>query len=353
MSGMPKFGLVMICKNEAATIGRTLESLKPLIGYWTILDTGSTDGTQDVIRETMAGIPGTLAETEFVNFGQTRSESFALARDTARWLFATDSDMVWTVDEGWDPDAADCDAYSVQMGTPGGFQWSLPLIHKGTLPWVSIGAVHEYSALADLKPIVCLPAPEVHLDMKAAGNRGSMEKSLWHLSLLEAEYEKDPTEPRTVFYLANTLKDVGRLPEAREMFVSRSKMGGYLEERHYATYMAATLAPDWPTRQAELLAVWESRPWRIEPLVVLAREHNQRDQHATAYALANWEPLPNPDVLFVHLDCWDWGLKFERSIAAWWIGKKDEARALCDELLANPNVPSGVRATVETNRGFA
>jgi hypothetical protein len=41
-------GLVMIVKNEAHGIRETLESFKPFIDRWTILDTGSTDGTQRI-----------------------------------------------------------------------------------------------------------------------------------------------------------------------------------------------------------------------------------------------------------------------------------------------------------------
>jgi hypothetical protein len=102
-----------------------------------------------------------------------------------------------------------------------------------------------------------------------------------------------------------------------------------------------------------LTAAWESRPWRIEPLVALAREYNAHGQHHIAYLLTAWIPRENHDVLFVHTDCWDWGLKFERSIAAWWAGYKAEARMLCDELLANPRLPENVRAQVKINRGFA
>lgn len=39
-------GLVMIVKNEVATINTTLGSMRDMIDYWTIVDTGSTDGTQ-------------------------------------------------------------------------------------------------------------------------------------------------------------------------------------------------------------------------------------------------------------------------------------------------------------------
>ena len=36
----------MIVKNEAATINTTLASMRAHLDYWTIVDTGSTDGTQ-------------------------------------------------------------------------------------------------------------------------------------------------------------------------------------------------------------------------------------------------------------------------------------------------------------------
>ena len=47
LSGVQKtLGLVMIVKDEAATIQTTLASMRDHIDDWTIVDTGSTDGTQ-------------------------------------------------------------------------------------------------------------------------------------------------------------------------------------------------------------------------------------------------------------------------------------------------------------------
>lgn len=72
----PLLGLVMIIKNENATIEATLESVKHDIDYWTIVDTGSTDGTQDTVRAAMADVPGQLLSQPFVDFSTTRN--FAL-----------------------------------------------------------------------------------------------------------------------------------------------------------------------------------------------------------------------------------------------------------------------------------
>ncbi|MBB5164332.1 hypothetical protein [Mycobacterium sp. AZCC_0083] len=52
----------MIVRNEAHIIQEVLGSVAPHVASWVIVDTGSDDGTQDVIRSQMAdlGIPGEL-----------------------------------------------------------------------------------------------------------------------------------------------------------------------------------------------------------------------------------------------------------------------------------------------------
>ena len=51
-------GLVMIVKNEAQSINVTLASARPHIDFWTMMDTGSTDGTQRVIQDSLRDVPG-------------------------------------------------------------------------------------------------------------------------------------------------------------------------------------------------------------------------------------------------------------------------------------------------------
>ena len=60
--------LNMIVKNESHVIKRCLDSVKPIIDYWVIFDTGSTDGTQRIIQEVLKDIPGQLHERPWVNF---------------------------------------------------------------------------------------------------------------------------------------------------------------------------------------------------------------------------------------------------------------------------------------------
>ena len=40
--------LTMIVRNEAHIVGEVLDATAPYIDYWVVVDTGSTDGTQDL-----------------------------------------------------------------------------------------------------------------------------------------------------------------------------------------------------------------------------------------------------------------------------------------------------------------
>ena len=75
--------LNMIVKNEAHVLPITLDHLltKLPISYWVISDTGSTDGTQDIIRNFFKNrnIPGELVEHTWRDFGYNRSKALESA----------------------------------------------------------------------------------------------------------------------------------------------------------------------------------------------------------------------------------------------------------------------------------
>lgn len=72
----------MIVKNESHVIEPLLCSVAPFIDTWTIVDTGSDDGTPERIGRVMAelGIPGYLHHRSWRNFGENRTEALELAR---------------------------------------------------------------------------------------------------------------------------------------------------------------------------------------------------------------------------------------------------------------------------------
>jgi hypothetical protein len=338
-------GLVAIVKDESERIGDFLVKASRWCDVATIVDTGSTDDTRSICELIY---PGSTSVVEWDGFGPARSAAFALAHGTADWLLALDADMTVEIDEGWEPDPA-VDAYMVAMGNGGSFTWRLPLVLNGQVEFRSIGRAHEYTARCDGQPMVTRPTDAVTVRYP---DRSSVGKSEWHLRLLELDYADDRDDPRTVFYMAQTLRDLGQTKDAAMYYRRRAGMGGYADEAYYAAYQAAVLEPDRDLRWAGLLRAWHLRPQRLEARWTLCRELNAADMHEAAYLLSA-PPYANPEGLFVDRAAGDWGLDFERSIAASWVGWHDEALALCDDLLANPSIPPAYREQVIRNRVYS
>ncbi len=327
--------VVMIVKDEAPRIRACLRSAMTAgVTTGTIVDTGSTDGTQEIVRS----LGFEVHERPWISFGNNRSEAFALAKGD--WLLALDADMTVEIDSDFVPDPS-VDAYMLDMGPE--FSNRLPLLLRGDLPWVSRGAVHEYTCLANGSLGRRVPTDKVRITQPGA--TWTQERGLRDAALLEA----DLPDPRATFYLAQTYRDLGD-PRALRVYRDRVELGdcGHPEERFYAAYQAALLEPDWRIRHLALLGAWEMRPSRLEPLYEVIAELNRRDAHQSAYLLASVSIIPTSDDLFVHRAVWDWGMAFERSIAAWWLGYRDEFQTLCDELLSK-SLPDTVRARIIAN----
>jgi glycosyltransferase involved in cell wall biosynthesis len=90
----PSIGLCMIVKDEAHVIERCLDSVRPFVSRWTIVHTGSRDGTQEKIHELLADVPGELHERPWVDFAHNRSEALALAAPHSDFLLIIDADDV-------------------------------------------------------------------------------------------------------------------------------------------------------------------------------------------------------------------------------------------------------------------
>ena len=84
----------MIVRNEAHIVTEALASAAPHIDRWVIVDTGSTDGTQNVISDWFAahGIPGELHERPWVSFAHNRSEALELCAGEADYAWVLDAD---------------------------------------------------------------------------------------------------------------------------------------------------------------------------------------------------------------------------------------------------------------------
>ena len=108
----------MIVKNESKIIKRCLDSVKPIIDYWVIVDTGSVDGTQEIIKKHLKDIPGELHERPWKNFGENRTEAFQLAKGKGDYLLFMDADDVLVIEEEFHKQALTKDLYNTVARSP-------------------------------------------------------------------------------------------------------------------------------------------------------------------------------------------------------------------------------------------
>lgn len=286
----PTVRLVAVVKDEAAVLPRLAQSVLPLIDSWTVVDTGSTDGSQEFARDLFADRPGTLYERDWVGFGHNKTEALELARGTADWLLVLDADM--TVHGDLDEPLQLVNAFMVAVSDGSDFQYRLPLLIRGSRDWRYEGVTHEYLAGDDIEARANLDSIAVthHCD----GARRP-DKLYSDLELLSAEMARNPADARTVFYLAQTHRDLGNVAEAIVLYRLRAEMGGWPEEAYYARYQLGCLLAanvSFGRGARELLQAWQERPDRIEALRALANAAN---------GVADKAAQPS-DVLFVHRD---------------------------------------------------
>jgi glycosyltransferase involved in cell wall biosynthesis len=231
--GEKTLAVTMIVKNESKVILRCLESLCDWIDYWVIHDTGSTDGTQDMIKNFMneKNIPGELHQTPWKDFGHNRSLAIASTQFKADYTLLCDADFILKV---IDPDfkkKLNADGYLVKY--EGHLDYRQNLLVNCKYLWKYIGVTHEY--------IHCPEAPNIIatdlIKFKHFADGGSRaDKFTRDISLLLKGIEAEPQNSRYYFYLAQSLKDTEQWDEAISYYRKRVDFGGWGEEVYYSLY---------------------------------------------------------------------------------------------------------------------
>lgn len=347
----------MIVKDEADVIARCLASVKPLVSAWCIVDTGSTDATQAIVRETMAGLPGELHERPWIDFAHNRNEAIALARGAADYLLVIDADDTLAYPAGYALPDLTADAYKLLVDDSGTSYWRIH-VFRGDRGYRYVGVLHEVLVGEGTRVEDRI---ESVVYRRMAGGRRSQdpEKYRKDAAVLESALAREPENARYVFYLAQSRRDAGEREAALAAYARRATMAGFEEETWYALLevgkLRAQLGHDDAAVIDAYLRAFERRPSRAEPLVYCAAHLRERGRAAAAYPFARAAhaiPRPN-DILFVDDSVYAWRAADELAIAAYWAGAYDEARTLNESLLAGATLPSSERPRVEKNLAFS
>lgn len=353
---MTSLGLMMIVKDEAHVIERCLSSVRDLVDWWVVADTGSTDGTQDLVRTTLAGVPGQLVERPWVDFGHNRQEVLDLARSRpgtppdayAMWIDA--DEQLLDVPEA--RPQLDADGYHLTVEYTGTRYARLAVVRLDR-PWRWVGPIHEYLDLPGAT-LGSLDAPRVLVEH--AGAR-SLDPDTYRkdIAVIEAALRDDPADPRLQFYLAQSYKDAGELERAIVAYEVRiDNTAGWDQERWVSRFQVARLLERLqrpvPVVADAYLDAYQHCTWRAEPLVELARLERARERYGVALLYARRAvEIADPDGagLFVEAEAYSWRGWDELAVSSYWCGLYAEgADAARRALAVRPDDPR-LRANLE------
>lgn len=354
----PTACLAMIIKNEGPILPRLFDSVRGFVSEYCIVDTGSTDDTMDVVRS--MDMPGLLVEEPFVDFATTRNFLLDTCRErmTCDYLVLLDADMVLKASPEWDwAKLEGKDVYDLTQVSS--IEYQNPRIIKRTADKIKVvGATHEYYDVPSEYSQGLLPKRLVYIDDvgdgKAKGDKFERDERL-----LRRELEREPDNVRTVFYLANTLKDQGKYAEAIPYYERRVAMGGWFAEADYSVYMLSTcylaLGDLDNARKYAEEAAFKGAAQRAEPLYFLAFHLHQHGQYDLAWHYAGLaSAIPKPHVseaLFIATDIYDYWVAYEQASLCRHVFAK-EPQSCMDKMahfLENSHAPDGLHQYIRAN----
>jgi glycosyltransferase involved in cell wall biosynthesis len=324
--------LAMIVKDEAHTVERTLASVKPWIDRWVIMDTGSTDGTQEVIRRVMADLPGELFEGPFVDFATTRNvvmDRCGTETEFILWLDADEeviggAELCAFLEAERGREEVDRECYLLRLQID--LIYDSARVARSGKGWRFVGVVHEVLE-RDGRALPTVRVPEVRVIHGTSKERSARR---WErdIGLLQRAFEQDPSDGRAAFYLANTYLWLDRYDEAEPWFRRRVAMGGWHEEVFESLLRIALMADrrkrPWPEVLTLYLDAYAASPHRAEPLYHIAFHYWIEKNYALGLLFARRAfemPFPDKDILFVDEDVYRWKAADLVACTAYWVGE--------------------------------
>ena len=349
--------LCMIVKNEAHVIERCLRSVMPLVSCWSIVDTGSNDGTQQMIQALLQNIPGQLHEQAWVDFAHNRSESLRLAAPLADYSLVIDADdeLQYAPDFQWPPLTHDAYALRIQDGN---YRYERMQLVSAARNWRYEGVLHEY---LNCDGDYTRQRLEGLTYRRIGGGARSQDPLKYQRDALVLQHAllDAPTNARTVFYLAQSYRDGHEPRLAIEQYQRRAAMGGWAEEVYISLYQIARLmevvGADDDAIVAAYVKAYDARPSRAEAATKLAEFLRKKQRWASAFLYSQAAAcIAYPDDwLFVEHSVYAWQAVDEFAVSAYWVGEYVASLDACEQLLGNPELPPGEVERVKKNLAFA
>jgi glycosyltransferase involved in cell wall biosynthesis len=355
-----RLAISQIVKNEAHVIERMLNSIKSIIDCAVFVDTGSTDGTQDIIKKwgENNNVPCFVYEKPFDNFENCRNYAMQMVRDKSDYAFWLDADETIEVDPSFDKYKLDKDLYMFNTYI-GNMKYTRNECWNTNKNFRWYGPVHEF--------IVCddqgissglMEGITVRVQMDGGSWKGNIpDKYKKHSMILEDYIDNKDRNARWVFYTAQSYHDSASIPDNKlenEERLRRSlkyykeriaRSDGYEEERFYSQFRVGTimkvLEEPWYKVHQEFLKAYAMDPLRAEPIKAIIDYYLNVGEWHTAYIYSKFakeslhgkNPYPTR-LLFVDESLYVWRFLEVHAASCFYTGRKEEGAECYKQLMA-------------------
>jgi O-antigen biosynthesis protein len=354
--------LNMIVRNEVANLNRLLNSIANHIDCWIIADTGSADGTQDLVRAFFAqrGLPGELHDFPFVNFEQARNEALARAYASPLaydYVLLADADMELVAENAGFRMGLEARGYQLLQRTESGLvYWNTRLVRRDAGARYR-GVTHEFlevpGGVRQLQGVW-------YKDHASGTNR--VDKFERDIALLTGALETEQDAflvARYIFYLAQSFRDGGEKTKAIDAYLRRAELGYWAEEVFWSLYSAARLKEELGHDPEEVISLYarasDAAPTRAEALHAASRlcRNSGRNQQGYDIAKRGLALSAPADGLFVESWIYEYGLLDEFAVNAYWAGHFRESLDACERILGEQHIPLDQRDRISANAAFS
>jgi GR25 family glycosyltransferase involved in LPS biosynthesis len=366
---MKSIGLCMIVKNEASVIVRCLDSIRPMIDYVLIEDTGSTDGTQKIIREWLNNnsLTGEVIEEPWQDFAYNRSHALACLRRNKNIDYALiiDADDKLAIEPGFDVAAfkasMNADLYDVAINH-NNIRHYRPHLCSNKKEFFFRGILHEFlETPSDSHRRETASGFAIQISGGGARSQDP-QKYRKDAELLERalQHETDAfLRSRYTFYLAQSYRDCGEKEKALGCYLSRAEMGFWQEEIFVALDSAARLKEALGHPEDDVIAAYQraadSQPARAEALHGASHycRMKGRNQQGAEIARRGLDLALPIGALFAEAWIYQYGILDEFAVNAYWSGDYQGCIEACHRILRSNVIDEATRNRVADNARFA
>lgn len=326
--------LVMIVKDESHVIQKTLQNILDHVDLdsWYISDTGSTDGTQDLIINFFKekNIPGQLFHDKWINFGVNRTISIANAFGKSDYILLFDADDYFVGNFKQSiPKKLNKDAYTLTLSTCPGFYYKRPLLvsnkHK---KFIYEGVLHEFLTCKDSFTVEHIKG-NYHIHGGTIGNdsaKYARDAIVFENALKNISKDDEHLINRYTYYLGQSYRDSEQDDKAIETFLKRTTLGGWNQEIYISFYETAKLflkKNDIEKALYYALCAHDILPIRLEAIRLAVGILRSQKKYTMGYLLLktinpSFLDAETHDYLFCHKYVYDWEISYENTLLSFY-----------------------------------